>query len=157
MKWKKHFDPQNPAQWATRRTWPNVLFSKVQILERIRLGLVYPTLKLDTQKSSQTLEKSIVKEFVHKSVIICRTFLLLIYQNILKWKTIWSESLIHKLHFVKKSFRSNQKWSRKKPITEPKVGPKIGHTVFCEPQKVFNPSERKLSPIILKYVIYRWP
>ena len=97
------------AQWATRRTWPQVLFSKVQILEWIHLWLVYLTLKLNFQKSSQTLKKSMVKKFVHKSLIIRRRFLLLTYQNILKWKTISNEWLTHKLHCVKKLFRLNHR------------------------------------------------
>ena len=129
--------PSDSTQWATRRKWPKVLFFKVQILEWIHLWLVYLTLKLNFQKSSQTLEKSMAKKFVHKSLIIRRRFLLLTYQNILKWKTISNEWLTHKLHCVKKLFRSNKKWSRKKVITGPKVGAKIDHTVFCEPPKGF--------------------
>jgi hypothetical protein len=39
---------------------------------------------------------------------------------------------------MKKLFRLNQKWNRKKVIIGPKIGQKIGHTVFCECYKEFS-------------------
>jgi hypothetical protein len=54
------------------------------------------------------------QKILHKSVIIWKSFLLSISQNIWKWRTIWNEWLNHKLHCEKKLFWSNQKWNRKK-------------------------------------------
>ena len=48
-----------------------------------------------------------------------------------------NELLLRELYCIKISFALNQNSNRKEMITGPKVGQKIGHTVFCERYKEF--------------------